>query len=318
MLVHQILRPSLTHKLSKLFFQTRNYSVPKKAEPLHPDLIQQLKKLREKKAFDAEKWIDLKTDKLNSYMRDNGLKACVVSVSGGIDSAVTFGLLKKAQGKSNSPIKRVVGIAQPIKSSKETQERTYELKNAFGGTEIITVDQSEQHTKLQALCDQAIGITGGEFSAGQLKSYMRTPVNYYIAQLLSQSGLPCIVLGTGNMDEDGYLYYFCKAGDGIADVQLIGDLHKSEVKAVGSALSVPATILNAKPSADLWAGQTDEDELGFSYDFVELYTSVKDSKLKKLFKEISPEARDQYERLGKAAVSVHLRNNHKEEYPINL
>lgn len=48
------------------------------------------------------------------------------------------------------------------------------------------------------------------FANGQLRSYMRTPVNYYVAQLLSNNGAPSIVLGTGNYDEDGYLRYFCK------------------------------------------------------------------------------------------------------------
>ena len=55
-----------------------------------------------------------------------------------------------------------------------------------------------------------MGIEGGAFAKGQLRSYMRTPVAYYTAQLISQSGFPCIVMGTGNMDEDGYLLYFCK------------------------------------------------------------------------------------------------------------
>lgn len=98
-----------------------------------------------------------------------------------------------------------------------------------------------------------------------------------VAQLLSQNGQGCVVLGTGNYDEDGYLYYFCKAGDGmfcsfiflwlillvgVADIQLINDLHKSEVFAVGRELAVPDSIIKAPPSADLWNDQTDEGELG--------------------------------------------------------
>ena len=57
------------------------------------------------------------------------------------------------------------------------------------------------------------------------------------------------------------------------------------------------------------------DELGFSYNFVELYTSVDKERM---LKEISHEAKEQFERLGKAALTVHLRNKHKDEYPINL
>ena len=107
-----------------------------------------------------------------------------------------------------------------------------------------------------------------KFANGQLKSYMRTPINYYTAQLLSAKGYPAIVLGTGNKDEDLYLCYFCKAGDGVVDVQLISDLHKSEVFQVGRLLGVPHHILEAPPSADLWEGQTDENELGEFFIFL--------------------------------------------------
>ena len=72
-----------------------------------------------------------------------------------------------------------------------------------------------------------------------------------------------------NKDEDVYLFYFCKAGDGVADVQLINDLHKSEVY----EKILKSTRFNnlSSPSVDPWKGQTDEKELGFIYDFIENY-----------------------------------------------
>ena len=87
-------------------------------------------------------------------------------------------------------------------------------------------------------------LISNDYSKGQLRSYMRTPINYYLAQTLSEQGYPAIVMGTGNMDEDGYLAYFCKYWDGAVDVQLILDLHKSEVFKVGKYLSIPKNILN--------------------------------------------------------------------------
>jgi NAD+ synthase (glutamine-hydrolysing) len=71
------------------------------------------------------------------------------------------------------------------------------------GCESVVVDQSALHEQLVGLVDGAVGVEGKGFATGQLRSYMRTPVGYYVAQLLSQAGTPCVVMGTGNMDEDG-------------------------------------------------------------------------------------------------------------------
>ena len=140
--------------------------------------------------------------------------------------------------------------------------------------------------------------------------------------MLGQAGTPCVVMGTGNQDEDGYLGYFCKAGDGVVDVQLIADLHKSEVFKVGAVLGVPASILNSPPSADLWDGQTDEDELGVTYDFVELYTgwflkqSVEDQV--KFVGGLDPETKEEWEHCKTICETVHRRNAHKLSGPKNL
>jgi NAD+ synthase (glutamine-hydrolysing) len=288
---------------------------------LHPELQKALEQDRARRKFSAKDWINKKTDILNEYCAKNGLKACVVSISGGVDSAVTIGLAAYAMKKENSPLKRVVGVAQPIHSTEKIWKRALELGESFKNIEVKTVDQTAVYDLLAKTVDESIGIKGGVFSTGQLKSYMRTPVGFYTAQLLSQEGTPAIVIGTGNKDEDGYLFYFCKAGDGVADVQLIADLHKSEVFQVGAELGIPQSIQHAPPSADLWDGQTDENELGFSYDFVELYTEYLDfsEQDKETFrKSLGEEALKQFDETAAKAVRVHLRNKHKEHYPLNL
>jgi NAD+ synthase (glutamine-hydrolysing) len=151
---------------------------------------------------------------------------------------------------------------------------------------------------------------------------MRTPVNYYCAQLLTSQGFPAIVMGTGNMDEDGYLAYFCKAGDGVVDLQLIADLHKSEVFKVGKYLGVPDSILNAKPSADLWEDQEDEKELGFTYDFIELYTGVylnyDEFEKESFILDLNEVSRAEFLDFSEKCVAVHNRNKHKINGVINL
>ena len=72
---------------------------------LNEELINQLNKMRMNRAFNAKEYIDKKTDLLNQYMNKYGLKACVVAISGGIDSAIVLGIIKKASEKINSPIK---------------------------------------------------------------------------------------------------------------------------------------------------------------------------------------------------------------------
>lgn len=282
--------------------------------PLHANLKVKLDQYRQQRAFNAEAWIDAKCRKLNDYMTKFGLKACVTSVSGGIDSAVILALCARAKTLEGSPILHNVGVCQPIHSSAWALNRGLENIRSCGATEVV-VDQTGIHTQLQALVDKATGIEGKSFASGQLRSYMRTPVGYYVAQLFSQQGSPAIVMGTGNMDEDGYLAYFCKAGDGVVDVQLISDLHKSEVFTVARAIGVPESTIVAPPSADLWEGQTDEDELGFTYDFVELFTGyylkLTDAAKEEFRASLSEEGLKEFDACAKAAEGVHRRNAHK-------
>jgi NAD+ synthase (glutamine-hydrolysing) len=291
------------------------------AHALHSDLQAKLDAYRSKRNFDANKWIDQKVAKFVDYLRSSNLSAACVSLSGGVDSAVTLGLIKRAQKVADSPLKRVMGIAQPIHSSGWAIDRARECAKALDA-ELIVVDQTTFHTQLSTLVDTASSVKGNPFAQGQLRSYMRTPVNYYVAQLLSQQGTPCIVMGTGNQDEDGYLAYFCKAGDGVVDVQLIADLHKSEVFKVGAALGVPDSILKAAPSADLWEGQTDEDELGFGYDFIELFTggflTLAESEQKAFVDSLSADAKTAFDSARKLAETIHRRNKHKLSSPHNI
>lgn len=281
---------------------------------LHAELRGKLQEYRARRNFQPEAWIEAKCAKLNDYMTRFGLKTCVTSVSGGIDSAVILALCARAAKMPGSPIVHNVGVCQPIHSSAWALQRGRENIASCGAKEVI-VDQTELHTQLAGIVERATGIAGNDFARGQLRSYMRTPVGYFVAQLYSTQGTPAIVMGTGNQDEDGYLAYFCKAGDGVVDVQLISDLHKSEVFKVAAAIGVPEATRTAAPSADLWAGQTDEDELGFTYDFVELFTGdfIKRSEAEQaaFVASLGAEARAQFDAWSKAASDVHRRNKHK-------
>lgn len=282
------------------------------------ELDKELKLIRTQKSFDVEQFVNSRTDEFLRYLEKFNIHTAVLSVSGGIDSACVLGLLKKAQEKANNiqthPFNesnggRIIALAQPIYSTPSIQSRAYEVCEIFN-IESKTFSQDEIHSKITKIFESEFGEPMKQFSSSMLKSYLRTPVAYSVAS--NYSG---VVIGTGNLDEDGYLYYYCKFGDGAVDIGLIWDLHKSEVFTVGKYLGVPKSILEAKPSADLYPDQTDEDEIGVSYDMIELiynYVIKFDNGEKEAFKlRISQSAWEFFNSQMAIVESIHKKGLHK-------
>ena len=300
---------------------------------MHIELEKKLKEYRDLKNFQPSTWISNKCNSFKEYMLQNKLKGAVISVSGGVDSAVTLALLKLSLDDPESPLEKIYAVSQPIHSSDWALGRARELCDKLN-VELIVIDQTEIHDQIVKLVSDNVnklttdnvnklttdnGKEPNMYCTGQLRSYQRTPINYYLAQIMTQDGYPSVVMGTGNKDEDGYLAYFCKAGDGVVDVQLISDLHKNEVFQVGYELKVPESILKAEPSADLWSGQTDEEELGIGYDFIELFTSFETESEMELFKKsLSKDALLEFTNDGEKCKTVHRKNRHKLNFPVNL
>jgi NAD+ synthase (glutamine-hydrolysing) len=249
-------------------------------ERINKPMCEQLKNIitvfREKRNFNEAEYIDKKADLLNRYMDKFNLKACVVAVSGGIDSAITLGIVNYASRQENSPIQKIVPLLLPITKSTgvtnqiSATERGKELCETLRLKPYV-VDLSLINTDIRNSLESEIGITGKDWAIGQLGPYSRTPILYYTTSLLSQIGLNAIICGTTNKDEGTYLGYIGKASDGMVDIQLISDIHKSEVYKVGTYLNIPKSIMNVAPSGDMYDNRIDETVFGAPYDFVELY-----------------------------------------------
>lgn len=196
-------------------------------------------------------------NRIIDFIRDEtgraGVSGAVVGISGGIDSALTATLSVKALGKD-----RVLGIHMP-ESSLTPAFDSEDAKTLADwlGIEYRTIDISGIISAFMA------AVPGSEsadrLTKGNLKARTRMSLLYFHANQLNR-----MVMGTGNKTEI-LLGYYTKYGDGGVDLEPIGGLYKSEVWELSRRLGIPEPLINKKPSAGLWAGQTDEAELGISY-----------------------------------------------------
>lgn len=178
-----------------------------------------------------------------------GLSGAVVGLSGGIDSAVVSGLCAMAVGPEN-----VVGIAMPAHSA-PADVADARLAAEHWGIEYREIDLGRVIDSLVALLPD-----GTQLAEANLKPRLRMLTLYHVANTLNR-----MVVGTGNRSELA-VGYFTKHGDGGVDLLPIGSLLKVEVRELAREMGVPERIIDRPPSAGLWEGQTDEQELGITYE----------------------------------------------------
>ena len=290
-------------------------------EELNPIILEILDSLRKGRDFNVENYVDEKLHLLNNYFGEYGIDTAVISVSGGLDSAVVYALLMKLKNEKNSNLKDVYSLTLPYSKSKgminqsSTISRSADLVGKFGGT-LLHIDLSKPLNSLMKEVKSELITSGSNWSEGQLVSYLRTPTYYYVTALLNDIGKRAVVVGTTNKDEGAYLGYFGKASDGLVDIQLISDIHKSEVYELASYLDVPKSILNAIPTGDMYDGRVDEEVFGAPYDFVELFLLMKELDIdtyKSILEIISsyPLAYSQFEKFNENLEKLHSYNKHK-------
>jgi len=200
------------------------------------------------KAEKIVNWIKKVTDEANA-------KGIVIGLSGGIDSAVTAALCKKAFPND------VKGVIMPCISNPDDEKyakiiaekldipfEVVDLEDSFKGFFKLVSKEDYDKEKHKGL------------ATANIKPRLRMTVLYYFASKLNY-----LVVGTDNKSEE-MIGYFTKYGDGGVDILPIVELYKRDVKEMARHLGIPEEIITKKPSAGLWDGQTDEDEMGISYE----------------------------------------------------
>jgi len=182
-----------------------------------------------------------------------GKKPVVLGLSGGIDSTVVAYLATKALGKN-----KVFGLILP--SSTNT---TQDLKLAKQVTKILNLKSKILNIEPILNTYKKTTKIKNPKSLGNLKARIRMSLLYAKANEING-----LVLGTGNKSEI-MAGYFTKYGDGGTDILPIGNLYKTEVKKLAKKLNVSDEIINRPPTAGLWTGQTDEKEMGITYELLD-------------------------------------------------
>lgn len=204
--------------------------------------------------IDAGRAVEVITAFIGSQAEQTGFGRLVVGLSGGVDSATVAFLAARAIGPDN-----LLAVRMPYRSSTPDSETdAMRVVTALGcRTELVDITP---------MVDPMLALVSGSDEAALLVRRGNVMARQRMIVLYDRSAaFEALVAGTGNKTE-ALLGYGTLYGDMASALAPIGDLYKSQLRAVAGLLGVPDEILAKPPSADLWPGQTDEGELGASYD----------------------------------------------------
>jgi NAD+ synthase len=208
---------------------------------------------------------------MRRQLASTGARGFVVGLSGGLDSAVVARLAQLAAPGN------VVAAILPAHSDPQDERDAAMVAKQFSMM-TVRVDLSQAYDTTLAAAQAALQALPGQMRGSKpadsirvrlplvnIKPRLRMTLLYFLA-----NSLDYLVAGTGNRSELA-IGYFTKHGDGGSDLLPIGHLVKSEVRALARELNLPSAIIERTPSAGLWIGQTDEEEIGFTYGELQRY-----------------------------------------------
>jgi NAD+ synthase len=192
------------------------------------------------------------TDFIHEQVDAAGVERAVLGISGGVDSGLITGLAAEALGPEN-----VHGLVMPsTMNDAETMSDAERVAQTFD----VPYDVIEIEPIAEAFLDAYPDGADDRMAAGNLRVRTRAVLNYLVANTEN-----ALVLGTGNRTE-ALIGYFTKYGDGAVDCHPIANLYKQQVRQLARHVGVPESVASRTPTAGMWIGQTDEEELGIEYD----------------------------------------------------
>lgn len=214
-----------------------------------------------------EEKVDFLVNWLQEKVKDAKMDGVLVGISGGIDSAVVTHLIKRAFPNQS------LGVIMPCKSNPDDQRDALEVVQS-ANIDHVVVDLTETHDVLFGQIKSQLASHWNEEKAqlgdGNLRARLRMSTLYTVANQFNY-----LVVGTDNAAE-WFTGYFTKYGDGGVDLVPLVHLTKGQVREMAIYLGVPDVVIQRKPSAGLWEGQTDENEMGTTYNYIDAYLEGKE------------------------------------------
>ncbi|MDR0900903.1 MAG: NAD+ synthase [Methanobrevibacter sp.] len=233
---------------------------------------------------------------IREIAKKSNTNSFVIGLSGGLDSSVVAYLLKEAIGSENIKGYHLYSETTPKEDTKHAKEIATLLKieykeiaidsiskdflNILDSLDIIKKETNHLNENKSKIAEEKI-------AEGNLKARIRMSILYYFANMNNS-----LVAGTGNKSEL-LIGYFTKYGDGACDIEPIGHIYKSQLQELAKDWGIPEEIIAKPPRAGLWEDQSDEEEIGFSYEVLDLLLQMivdekKDNReMRKLLEELA-------------------------------